>query len=168
MTRFVFGEIVPLAGAATADPQRVGEALEEIAAKSDGELHPAAVVSAARDESHTLHPFFTWDDAVAAEKYREDQARTLIRCIRIEPSDPEIEAPRAFHSVNSSGRAYRSLAQIESSLSLQERLLQQADDELAAFQRRHARIVDICDIVTEARARIAEKRRTAEDRRAAS
>jgi hypothetical protein len=49
-----------------------------------GVLHPEAVVQAAREPGSPLHKHFTWDDAAAAHAHRLDQARTLIRTVKIE------------------------------------------------------------------------------------
>lgn len=46
-------------------------------------LTPQVVVEEARDVSHPWHPEFTWDNTVAAERYRLDQARSLIARVRI-------------------------------------------------------------------------------------
>ena len=169
MTRFVFADegVVPFAGSKLTDPQLVGESLEAIAAESKGELRPDAVVTAAREKSHPLHGFFLWDDAEAADLYRREQARTLIRSIRIEPEEPGQEPPRAFHSIADNGRSYRSFNEIAGSVSLQERLMAQADAELESFVRRHARMADICAVIIEAREKLAAKRRAAEEKRAA-
>ena len=49
-----------------------------------GKLTPAQVVEAAKDEASPIHECFTWDDSVAAAAYRIEQARELIRRVRIE------------------------------------------------------------------------------------
>jgi hypothetical protein len=61
------------------------EVIEEIRdlENKKGQITPVAVLDAARDESSSLHAFFQWDDSVAAEKYRIDQARTLIVRVQI-------------------------------------------------------------------------------------
>lgn len=62
----------------------VAKELDRIAkAAPDGVLTPAAVVDAARDESHPLHDRFEWDDSKAAEAHRLNQARVLIRSVRV-------------------------------------------------------------------------------------
>lgn len=48
-----------------------------------GKLTPAVVVDAARPIKHPLHSRFEWDDTVAAEKWRQEQAGGLIRSYRI-------------------------------------------------------------------------------------
>ena len=46
-----------------------------------GELTAKTTVEAARDEKSRLHNYFEWDNSIAGEKYREQQARTLIGCV---------------------------------------------------------------------------------------
>lgn len=55
-----------------------------------GRLAPADVVEAARDPQSPLHSHFEWDDTDAARKYRLDQARTLIRSVKIEVTVREV------------------------------------------------------------------------------
>ncbi len=57
--------------------------LDEIASANGGHLVPDAVVEAARDPSHPFHDTFLWDDSRAAQAYRLDQARELIRSVRV-------------------------------------------------------------------------------------
>lgn len=83
-----------------ADPQKVGEELEGIERRD-----ARSVVEAARDETKELHKCFEWRDGIAAEKYREEQARFVLRMIvvRIDDyTDPQAEPirVRAFESVN--------------------------------------------------------------------
>lgn len=60
-------------------------AAEELAAihEREGALTPPAVVEAARPKDATLHPVFEWDNKKAAEAYRINQARNLIRAVEI-------------------------------------------------------------------------------------
>ena len=60
-----------------------------------GEITARAVLDAARPEESPLHPAFEWDDAVAAELHREEQARLMLRSIRI-VRDAEQEPERVF------------------------------------------------------------------------
>lgn len=61
----------------------VAHELTEIAAQHGGLLLPADVVAEARSVASPLHHYFEWDDSVAAEAYRLDQARVLIRSVRV-------------------------------------------------------------------------------------
>ncbi len=60
-----------------------GEELDRINL-SYGVLRPEDVVEEAKDEDSPLHSVFEWDDSVAADEYRKQQARTLIRSIVVE------------------------------------------------------------------------------------
>jgi len=52
--------------------------------ESRGRLDPKDVVDEARDPRSPLHKSFTWNDDEAAEQWRLQQARQLIRSIKIE------------------------------------------------------------------------------------
>lgn len=89
MTKYIFkpDEVLAIKAASKADPDKIGQELEAIAAKAGGHLTPIAIVDAARDRKSVLHKHFEWDDAAAAEAYRLDQARSLVRCIHVENVD---------------------------------------------------------------------------------
>lgn len=164
--RYAFREgPLPIKNAKEADPQRIGEALAVIAAAADGHLTPQATVAAARSPGHALHPFFEWDDEAAAEAYRLDQARNLIRLIRIEDDAREHDPP-AFLSVNEgkAGISYRTLGDVMNSVTLQDAVLKAAERDLVAFEGRYRSLEDICDIVKTARERIRDRRATIESR----
>lgn len=55
-----------------------GKELDRITAKH-GVLIPKDVVDEARPDEAPLHPVFEWNDSVAAEEWRKEQARSLIR-----------------------------------------------------------------------------------------
>ena len=46
--------------------------------QQQGEVTPEVVLDQARSPKHPLHPYFEWDDTVAALKHRLNQARELI------------------------------------------------------------------------------------------
>jgi hypothetical protein len=52
-------------------------------------IDPEDVVDVAKDPSHPLHDAFEWDDTEAARQYRLEQARYLIRAVRIVVEDTE-------------------------------------------------------------------------------
>ena len=75
-------------------------ALEELETK--GRLVPTAVVEAAADPDSPLHNYFTWDNDEAAKAYRLEQARRLIRSIRvvIVEEDVRIVTPKYVRDVS--------------------------------------------------------------------
>lgn len=64
------------------DPRIV--AALEVLERDNRRLMPRDVVEAARNRRSPLHAFFEWDDSVAADRYREQQATQLIRRVRVE------------------------------------------------------------------------------------
>jgi hypothetical protein len=62
--------------------EMVAEALRSLA--RGGKLTPSRVVDAARNPDHPLHTHFDWDDSAAAELWRVEQARRLIRSVRVD------------------------------------------------------------------------------------
>ena len=69
------------------DAQTAGSELDRIR-RRDGTLRPDVVVDEARPEEAPLHPAFEWSDPVAAEQWREHQASTLIKIVRVVPAAP--------------------------------------------------------------------------------
>jgi flagellar basal body rod protein FlgC len=58
--------------------------LEKLTKKGRGVLTPRAVVEAARNPESALHDRFTWDDDKAADQWRLEQARQLIRSVTVD------------------------------------------------------------------------------------
>jgi hypothetical protein len=148
-------------------PEAVGNALERLRQENKGRLHPGDVVEDAQNRRSPLHPAFEWEEAVAANKYRLDQARALIRSLQVvEVSNKgdEIGKPRrAFISVHDKiGTSYRGLDEILDSSSLQMAVLQAAERDLKAFQDRYEELSEICDLIRVARERLQERRRKIE------
>ena len=80
------------------DAEVAGKALEEIVSRH-GVLTPRLVVEESRPPSAPLHDEFEWDDSVAAELYREHQARYIIRSVVVAVPEREETYVRAFVSV---------------------------------------------------------------------
>lgn len=78
---------------------QVALVLTAIADRNGGRLTPELVVEAARDPASPLHSHFEWDDPKAAAAHRLDQARTLIRSVKIQVTvaDFTLKAPRFVH-----------------------------------------------------------------------
>lgn len=85
---------------AGSDIQATGQALQAIEKANDGTIPVEAVIATARNSGSPLHPWFTWDVQQAAEERWRDQARYLVRSVRIET----VEGPRnAYVNVRSMG-----------------------------------------------------------------
>lgn len=146
-------------GGDKADAQKIGEALAIITERSGGHLVPNAVVKAAKDPKSPLHHHFEWKDTIAAEKYRLDQARALIRCVNIVDTRTESGVIRAFVSIRDKGGvSYRTMDEVLNSADLQAKVLAAAERDLLAFENRYKALEDVCELLREARKKIAARR----------
>jgi hypothetical protein len=78
---------------------------------NDGRLNPEDVVDAARNPNSSLHSYFTWDDTEAAASYRLQEARALIRRVRVNvvrTDDYIVRVPSFVRSPQ--GRGYQNIA----------------------------------------------------------
>jgi hypothetical protein len=77
--------------------------LEAIRTKH-GKLTPTLVLDEARDPSHPLHDRFEWDDEVAGEAWRLEQARVLIVKVRyrFEDEKGKKQNVRRFYALRAS------------------------------------------------------------------
>lgn len=67
------------------DANTVGSRIDSIKSRNNGRCTARDVLEDARKRRSPLHSCFEWDDAVAAEEYRLNQARLLLRSVVIVP-----------------------------------------------------------------------------------
>ena len=120
----------------------VAAELEHIFAR-DGGIQPQAVVDAARPETSPLHPEFEWDDSAAAEAYRCDQARSVIRAVILAPEiehNETFQPVRAFVTVyhEDTGRMYKPLLAVAADTNERDQVISRLRNELLGIQRRYA------------------------------
>lgn len=146
----------------------IRDALTEIAASNDeGLLTAEAVVETARHPDHALHPFFTWEDSSAAEKYRLLEARTLIRKVRVLPENGETNGksvPKYFSLMSDrqrEGGGYRETETIVNDADLLAELEATAKKELQGWLDRHAALTEMCQKVARAAGVPIKKRKKA-------
>lgn len=167
MIRYVFRDApVAIKAGGKANAQKIGEELQAITDANKGRLTPKDVVERARNPRNTLHKHFEWDDAKAADAHRLEQARELIRVVRVE-DEAHSEPVRAFLSLQDNGVAYRSVGEVQSSPALQEIVLKQALRDLRAFEQRYRDMKDVCEDIREAQRKVGAKLKAAETRAAA-
>ncbi len=97
----------------------------------------------ARPEDSVLHPDFEWDDAQAAEKYRQQQARQMIGAVCIVQEESKTPV-RAFVSVRTpavqdqkAGRQYLPLPVVLEDPSLRGQMLAAALREAQTFAQKY-------------------------------
>jgi hypothetical protein len=127
--------------------QIAGERLEQLQAAHEV-LTPKLIVEDARSEEAALHPIFEWDDSLAAEQHREQQARGLMRSIRlIQVGEQSCEPQRVYLNVSTgTQRGYCTSARIMSDDVLREQVLARAKDDLKAWRVRYAELQELADL----------------------
>lgn len=124
------------------DPEEVAKHLERIADEHGGDLRPGDVVESARRKASPIHGFFEWSDTAAAEAYRLEQARHLIRSIVVVTVDDGVPV-RAFHHVTYTtvdagddiGRGYVTLGRAAADAALRAQIVRRLYAQARAFAR---------------------------------
>ncbi len=131
------------------DPPLAGECLAEIRAVSQGLLTPAGVVDDARPEESVLHPAFEWDDSIAAEEHRRQQARHLVGGLRVVVETPEeARSTRAYVHVRiDEHEGYALAAQVMTDEALREQVVRRAWVELQSWIARYRELKEMARIV---------------------
>ncbi len=122
------------------DPEQAGKILAKLEEKQ-GNLTAQSVVDAARPKTSPLHEAFEWDDSAAAESWRLDQARSMIKSIEIvvieEEGDAEPESRPIYFNVQQpspgsyAGGYYKNREALVESVEEWESALQLAKQQLA-------------------------------------
>jgi len=110
------------------DAQKIGEELELI--KSKGVLNPRNVVKEAKNKKSILHNYFDWDDSVASEKWRLQQARSIVNhVLEIIVIKGEQVEERAFFNViaKNNEKVYVSLTEVITTPRYKKQLLKEME-----------------------------------------
>ena len=134
--------------------QVVGETLEGLA--QTGELTSARFLEVSRPEDAPTHNMFEWDDSVAAERYRLQQATVAINSVEVQivnEATATVTPQAAFVNVIRKAPAQSgSFAPIEVALSdenMRNALLENALNELKAFRRKYSQLSELADVFFE-------------------
>ena len=130
-------------GIVKADAQKCAE---EIMAIGE-DVRPEQVLEKARNEDTELHKCFTWDDTIAAEKYRLVEARRVLKLLIIEEKEPPQDRPpiRLFHKTKE-GEGYKHVELVVKKPDEYEALLARAYAELKAFKAKYAMLEELREI----------------------
>lgn len=117
----------------------IREALDKLYVKH-GTLTPDLVVRAARADTSPLHACFEWDDSAAAQSWREEQARVLIRSVRVEITTDTVTISTVRYvrdpSAKSDEQGYTSIDSLrDDKKSARAALLYECDRLLALMER---------------------------------
>lgn len=116
-----------------------------------GKRSPREIVAAAKSKTSPLHDYFDWNDTRAAEAWRIEQAKYLLRAIEIRlvaPAKTDSGVPitytRAIRSVATpDDRAYRTAKDIRASKTLSMAAVDGAMKELIEWRDRFQHYADV-------------------------
>lgn len=118
-----------------------------------GRLTARSVLDAARDPESPLHSMFEWDDEKAADEWRIEQARRLIRTVKLTVEEETIVVPRYVRdtSLENGEQGYVSIGQLRTEPENAAALLRYEFSRAAAHCQRACAIADTLGIGDEAR-----------------
>jgi hypothetical protein len=134
--------------------QRYGERIEAIMEGQDGKARAQVVYEDAKKKRSPLHEYFEWDDSVAAEGYRLNQARELLRFIHVvvtAPDGTEIESRAYFNVVVENDdetleRTNVPLARVMTEVELHRQVLAQAMYEFEQWRERYQQYKELAPL----------------------
>lgn len=138
--------------------QVVGETLADIEDRH-GVIDPHTVVDESRPDDAPLHPVFEWRDEIAAERWRVEQARRVVRSVEIVAEDRNHPTQIAYVNIQSQG-GYVSAAAVRSQPDLFEEAQQAYRSRLEAAAAQLAKVEDLAP--ADQRSRIRKDRRILE------
>lgn len=122
-------------------------------------LSPETLLEASRAEDAPLHNEFEWDDTVAAEKFRKEQARFIIRNLEIHRVDaPTVEYPkeRAFLYTGEKKTGYVPMKDILTNDEWRTNLLNAAKRDMNYFIAKYHRLEELTKIINDMREILSE------------
>lgn len=130
----------------TANNEAIRKELEQL--KAAGVIQPADVVARASDPASAMHSWFQWDDTEAAQAYRLQQARQLLRVfVTVETKDNK--PVRAFVSLGTDRYGeggYRTMAEVLSDEEMRAQLLADAVKELRSAERKYRQLQELSGV----------------------
>lgn len=147
---FEFAEGVRFQAGAVTDANMVGRHIEMLREKFKGELTPQDILDDARHDNSPLHSFFEWDDSAAAEHYRLQQARGLIRAVvavYAREDKPAVRTRAYVHVPEPSAPHYREASHAMSQTKTRKLVLDRAMSELKAWRTRYKDLEEFASLV---------------------
>lgn len=140
VAKYEFAEGARFQAGAIQDAAGVGRHIEFLRQQFKGELTPADVLADARNDNSPLHSFFEWEDGAAAEAYRLQQARGLIRAVvavYVSDEKPAVRTRAFVHIPEPTAPHYRSADDAMSRQKTRKLVLQRAWSELQQWRQRY-------------------------------
>lgn len=112
-------------------------------------LTAKTVVDASRAKDAPLHNEFEWNNKIAGELWREEQARTMIQNLVVQIDDnPDTPPTRAFVKLEQQA-VYEDVRTVLADVQKTTSLLQMALKELTQFQRKYSDLKELAGVFQE-------------------
>jgi len=125
--------------------------LKSLYANYGGLLVPEAIVQHAKNPKSALHNSFEWNDTVAAQKYRLEQARRLLRVtVEFIEVDGTAEPIRVFCSLSQDREGdggYRAMVDILNDRQMRAMMLSDALRDIEIFTEKYGRLKELVTII---------------------
>lgn len=137
------------------DARIIGPVIEALA-ESGGAVTARDVLDAARSTNSPLHPYFEWDDKRAADLHRLQEAKNMLRAIKIKFTDGhQTYAARAFPveritTFVTGPRQFRSFKVLHGESAFAAEMMQMAISDLRAWRSKYQPYEPIWDNFSEA------------------
>lgn len=136
------------------DPQKAYNETERIKSKNGGVLTAGMVVEKARAKRNPLHKQFEWDNDAAAEEYRLEQARSMLRAIHVTYEEAPSLAPQRVYVTttepavkdNPARKVYRSVDEVLADPVARDELLGNAIREAISFRRKYNALSELSQV----------------------
>ena len=119
----------------------------------ENQLNAETLVDVSRPEEAPMHPEFEWNDAIAAEEWRKEQARSCMRSLVViteSEDDIDVQPTRVFVQIEQSSSNYEPMNIVLLHEDKIEALRKQALVELMSFRNKYKQIIDLTDSKEEA------------------
>lgn len=139
--------------ARSVDAQVVGEMVAGLAEAHGGVCPPQALVEASRSPDAPLHRLFEWDDTVAASAHRRQQARMVVRELRVvEVTDEGEQHMQAFVHVirmdeDQAREGYRLTRLVVESVDEYAQVLDEALAGLRSWRKRYEHLTELGSVL---------------------
>lgn len=124
------------------DAKKIGPVLAELSER--GAVTARDIVDAARSTNSPLHDYFEWNDKRAADQYRLEEARKMLRSITIRYiEDGQPKTARAFQVMTKSAyeagpRNYQTFEVLHGDTAFAASMMDRASEELMTWRKRYA------------------------------
>ena len=121
--------------------------MDELA--THGMLSAQGLVDASRPEDAPMHKDFEWNNEIAGEQWRKQQARVYIGGIIYTPTQSQGEPTRMFVKLKTDGEQYTTLETVLRSQDSMNELREQAAKELAQFRNKYNTILKMAGAIAD-------------------